>query len=307
MMAKIVKNPAASVRARLLAHAKQHGDDYQRILTRYAIERLLFRLSQTEAAERYVLKGAMLFVTWPEHVFRPTGDLDLLGQGDPDPAAIAELFVRICQVEVPNDGIRFDPANLKIEAVREADKYQGVHLNLKGELAGAVIPVQVDIGFGDHVYPAPKRGNFPCLLPDLPQANILMYPPETVVAEKFEAMIRFGEANGRIKDFHDIWVTTRTFSFDLPSIVEAIIGTLQRRETTIPTEMPVCLTEAFAAIAAVRGLWSGFLRRNPPTLKPPPFAELQEELRRFFAPIIASLGAPEGANGRWDPDAGAWR
>jgi len=307
MTAKIVKNPAASVRARLFAHAKQHGDDYQRVLTRYAIERLLFRLSQTEAAERYVLKGAMLFVTWPEHVFRPTGDLDLLGQGDPDPAAIAELFTRICQVEFPADGIGFDPASLKVEAVREADKYHGVQLSLKGELAGAVIHVQVDIGFGDQVYPAPKRGNFPSLLPDLPEANILMYPPETVVAEKFEAMIRFGEANGRIKDFYDIWVTTRNFLFDMPSVVEAVNGTLRRRETAIPTEMPVGLTEAFAAIAEERGLWSGFLRRNPPTLEPPPFAELQEELRRFFGPIIAGLGAPESAKGRWDPDGGAWR
>ena len=307
MMAKIVKNPAASVRARLLTHAKNHGDVYQRVLTRYAIERLLFRLSQTDAAERYVLKGAMLFVTWPEHVFRPSGDLDLLGQGDPDPATVAKLFASICQVEVPDDGIRFDPANLKVEAVREADKYQGVQLNLKGELAGAVIPVRVDIGFGDHVYPPPKRGNFPSLLPELPQANILMYPPETVVAEKFEAMIRFGEANGRLKDFHDIWVTTRTFPFDLPTLVEAVNGTLGRRGTPIPSEMPVGLTKAFAAIAADRGLWSGFLRRNPPTLKPPPFTELQDELRRFFAPVIASLRTPEGANGRWDPNGGAWR
>jgi Nucleotidyl transferase AbiEii toxin, Type IV TA system len=307
MTAKIVKNSAASVRARLLAHAKQHGDNYQRVLTRYAIERLLFRLSQTEAAARYVLKGAMLFVTWPEHVFRPTGDLDLLGHGDPDSTAIAELFTRICQVEVPDDGIRFDAASLKVEAVREAEKYQGVQLSLKGELAGAVIDVLVDIGFGDHVYPPPKRANFPSLLPELPQANILMYPPETVIAEKFEAMIRFGEANGRIKDFNDIWITTRTFSFDLPSLVEAVSGTLRRRETAIPTEMPVGLTETFVAIAEDRGLWSGFLRRNPPTLEPPPFAELQEELRRFFGPIIASLRTPEGAKGRWDPDGGAWR
>lgn len=307
MTAKIVKNLAASIRARLLTYAKQHGDDYQRVLTRYAIERLLYRLSQTEAAEHYVLKGAMLFVVWPEHVLRPTGDLDLLGWGDPDPDAIAALFTRICQVEFLDDGVTFDPASLKIDAAREADKYQGVRLSLKGELAGAVIHVQVDIGFGDHVYPPPKRENFPGLLPDLPQANILMYPPETVIAEKFEAMIRFGEANGRIKDFHDIWVITRTFAFDLPSLVEAVSGTLRRRETAVPTETPIGLTAAFAAIADDRGLWSGFLRRNPPTRKPPPFAELQEELRRFFGPIIASLGAPEGANGHWDPDGGAWR
>jgi len=307
MKLKVIKNPAASIRARLLAHAKQHNDEYQRVLTRYAIERLLFRLSQTEAVEHYVLKGAMLFVTWPEHVFRPTGDLDLLGQGNPDPDAIAELFIHICQFEVPDDGIKFDTASLKVDVVREDDKYQGVQLSVNGELAGAIIRVQVDIGFGDYVYPLPKRGNFPGLLPDLPLANILMYPPETVVAEKFEAMIRFGEANGRIKDFHDIWVTTRTFHFDLPSLVEAISGTLQRRETAFPSEMPVGLTEAFAAIVSDRGLWNGFLRRNPPTLKPPSFKDLQEELRRFFGPIIANLGTPEGSNGHWDPDASTWR
>ncbi|KZC15890.1 hypothetical protein RHOFW510R12_00025 [Rhodanobacter sp. FW510-R12] len=306
MKFKIIKNQAASIRAKLLAHAKQHGDDYQRVLTRYAIERLLFRLSQTEAVEHYVLKGAMLFVTWPEHVYRPTGDLDLLGQGNPDPGAIAELFAGICQIEVPDDGIKFDPASLKVDAVREDDKYQGIKLSLNGELAKAVIRVQIDIGFGDYVYPQAKWGNFPSLLPDLPQANILMYPPETVVAEKFEAMIRFGEANGRIKDFHDIWVTTHTFRFDLPSLVEAISGTLRRRETAFPTEMPVGLTDVFAAIAADRGLWSGFLRRNPPTLEPPPFAVLQEELRHFFGPVIASLRVPEGARGYWDPDGGTW-
>jgi hypothetical protein len=290
-----------------LVHAKQHGDDYQRVLTRYAIERLLYRLSQTEATERYVLKGAMLFVTWPEHVSRPTGDLDLLGHGDPAPAAIAELFNRICQVEFADDGIRFDATSTNVEEVREADKYQGVRVSLDGELAGAIIRVLVDIGFGDHVYPSPKRGHFPGLLPELPQAAILMYPPETVVAEKFEAMIRFGETNSRIKDFHDIWVTTRTFSFDLASLLEAINGTFRRRETVVPADVPVGLSEAFAVVVKDRGLWSGFLRRNPPIMTPPPFAELQEELRRFFGPVIAHLRSPEGASGHWDPSSGTWR
>jgi hypothetical protein len=201
MTPKPLKNPSASIRQRLLNHAKAHGDDYQRILTRYAIERLLFRLSQTEAREGYILKGAMLFVTWPEQVFRPTGDLDLLGHGDPDPGAITELFTRICQVEMPADGIIFDPLTLQVEAVREDEKYQGVRLSLSGRLGTAVIPVQVDIGFGDRVYPPPSRKSFPSLLSDMPAADVLMYPPETVVAEKFEAMIRFGETNGRIKDF----------------------------------------------------------------------------------------------------------
>jgi hypothetical protein len=306
MTTQPIKNLAASIRARLHNHAREHGDDYQRILTRYAIERLLFRLSQTEAGQRYVLKGAMLFVTWPEHVFRPTGDLDLLGYGDPDPAVITELFSRICQVEVPDDGIVFRPDTLKVDPVREENKYQGVRLSVKGELAKAIISVQVDIGFGDHVYPAPTRRTFPGLLPSLPPANVLMYPPETVVAEKLEAMVRFGEANGRIKDFHDIWVTTRTFRFELPILIEAVAGTLRRRETAVPAEMPIGLTPKFAEIAAERGLWTGFLRRNLPTLQPPPFEELQAELRHFFQPVFSALPIPEGARGTWDPDRRVW-
>ncbi len=307
MKNKVIKDPAASIRARLLAHAKANNNDFGRVLTRYAIERLLFRLSQTEAAERYVLKGAMLFVTWPQHVARPTGDLDLLGQGDPDPEALKALFMRICNLELAEDGIRFDPATVKIEPIREADKYQGAILSLKATLTGAVITVLIDIGFGDHVHPAPKREVFPSLLAGLPQANILMYPPETVIAEKFEAMIRFGEANGRIKDFYDIWVTTRTFQLDLASMVAAVGGTLRRRETAAPTEMPIGLTDAFSAIQEGRGLWKGFQRRTSSTVEAPPFSELQAELRRFFGPILASLATPEGARGTWDPGAGVWR
>lgn len=301
-----VKDPAESIRARLLKHTKTKGDHFQRVLTRYAIERLLFRLSQTDASENYVLKGAMLFVTWPEQTFRSTGDLDLLGYGDSDPSVITSLFTRICQFECPADGIIFDPATLDVKPVREDDKYQGVRLSLSGELAKAIIPVQVDIGIGDFVYPHPTRQTFPSLLPDLPEANILMYPPETVVAEKFEAMIRFGETNSRVKDFQDIWVIIRTFHFDMSSLVEAIRGTLRRRETAIPTEMPVGLTEIYAKIVDKNGLWSGFLRRNPPILQPPPFADLQEELRRFFAPVISGLKLPEAVKAHWEPSRRAW-
>lgn len=298
------RNVPASIRARLLAHAKAQGEPFQRTLTRYAIERLLFRLASTEAVERYVLKGAMLFVTWPEQAGRPTGDLDLLGQGDPDPEAIKAVFEGICAVEAPEDGLVFDPATLRVEAVREADRYKGVKLSLRAELAGAVIPVQVDIGFGDHVHPAPRRQAFPGLLPDLPSATLLMYPPETVIAEKFEAMIRFGEANGRIKDFYDIWVTIQTFEMDLPHVVEAVGGTLRRRETAVPDVIPVGLTDAFAVIAEARGLWTGFLRRSPPALEPPAFPEVQAELRRFFDPVLGALAAPAGVRGRWSSAAG---
>lgn len=307
MTHKSLKNVASSIRIRLLDHARRHGTEYQRVLTRYAIERLLFRLSRTEGAERYVLKGAMLFVVWPEHIFRSTGDLDLLGHGDPDPVAIRTLFTRICEIAVPEDGIVFLPETLKVDPVREADRYQGVQVTLKGELAKALIHVQVDIGFGDHVHPPATRQVFPALLADMPSATMLMYPPETVIAEKFEALIRFGEANGRIKDFHDIWVTSRTFSFDLSNLVDAVRGTLRRRETPIPMTMPPGLDEAFAKIVDERGLWSGFLRRTPPSFPAPLFHDLLADLRAFLTPIIASLGLPTSATRTWDPDSGAWR
>ena len=134
-----------------------------------------------------------------------------------------------------------------------------------------------------------------------------MYPPETVVAEKFEAMVRLGLSNGRVKDFHDMWVSTRIFEFDLSTLVEATGGTLRRRETARPSGTPDGLTPIYAQTAEQNGLWRGFLRRNPPTLQPPPFADLLGELRRFFGPVIAGLASPEFADGRWDPGAGVWR
>ena len=306
MTAGSQRDAGASVRQRLLDHAKRHGDDYLRVLTRYAIERLLFRLGQAAAAERYVLKGAMLFLTWPEHAYRPTGDLDLLGEGDPEPSVIADLFSGICRIACPEEGIAFDVRTIQVEPTREAETYRGVRLRLVGELAKARIPIQVDIGFGDHVFPAPRRQTFPGLLPGLPLPNILMYPPETVVAEKFEAMIRFAEGNSRVKDFHDIWVTSRTFRFELPVLVEAMLGTLRRRGTATPTATPVALTDDFAMQVEDRGLWSGFLRRNPPAQLPPPFAQVQDDLRQFFGPVIASLALPEAAKGRWDPTSATW-
>ncbi len=306
MTKPLLKDPVASIRQRLLNYAKAHDDNFQRILTRYAIERLLFRLSQTDARDGYVLKGAMLFVAWPEHAFRPTGDLDLLAWGDPAPEAITELFAQICRVDAREDGLIFDPDSLVVEAVREGAKYQGARLMLRARLSTAVIPVQVDIGFGDNVYPSPRRRSFPGLLPELPAADILMYPPETVVAEKFEAMIRFAEETGRIKDFHDIWVISRTFEFDLSVLTEAVGGTLRRRQTATPAEMPVVLRAPFAERSDKQALWAGFLRRTPPASPPPALDELLAELRGFLGPVLAALALPESARGHWNPSRRAW-
>lgn len=306
MTRRALTNVAGSIRARLLNHARRQGEDFQRVLTRYAIECLLVRLSRTEAAQDYILKGAMLFAAWPAQAHRPTIDLDLLGHGDSHSTAIHHVFATVFQVDVPEDGIAFDTTTLRVVPARADEQYQGARLTVRAALGSAMIPVQVDIGFGDHVHPSPVREVFPRMLTDLPQARLLMYPPETVIAEKFEAMLRFGLSNGRIKDFYDIWLAIQLFDLQLSNLVEAVRGTLLRRQTPFPTDTPDGLTAAYVARVNEKGLWTGFLRRTPPTLTPPDFPELQAMLRRFFGPVIRTLPTPETAHGHWDHNRCAW-
>jgi hypothetical protein len=301
---KQIKNLPASVRAKLLAHAKASGEDFNRTLVRYGIERFLFRLSQHANRDRFILKGAMLFITWPEGAHRPTGDLDLLAYGPPEPAAMKLIIAEICAILGPGDALVFDPDSIVVEAMREDEKYQGVRITMLAKLENAKIHLQIDVGFGDAVHPEPKMITFPCLLPDMPVPEILAYPPETVIAEKFEAMVRFGEADGRLKDFNDIWAIMKTFEFDMSTLVQAISGTFKRRETALPKEIPFALTTAFGDLVHKRKIWDAFLQRNPPAVPPPPFDELLADLRRFLGPVLTAAAAPDNAHGRWDPARG---
>jgi hypothetical protein len=299
-----LKNVPASIRQRLFNLAKKQGVDFQRMLVRYAIERLLCRLSQHSAGDRFVLKGAMLFITWPERTFRPTGDLDLLGSGSPDPDSIKQLFLEICGIDDTSDGTVFDLTSIAVEAVREDEIYQGVRIVGDARLDSAVIKMQIDVGFGDKVYPSPKRISFPCLLPNMRAAEILAYPPETVIAEKFEAMIRYGGATSRLKDFFDIWTIAKTFGFEKAALAQAIGGTLHQRGTGVPTEMPLALTPVFAELPETKKMWEAFLRRNPPAVAPPSFEELVSDIRQFLGPVLGFLELPEGAVGAWHPNSG---
>ncbi|MBL8624650.1 MAG: nucleotidyl transferase AbiEii/AbiGii toxin family protein [Myxococcales bacterium] len=294
---------------RLRQHASRDGLDYQRVLTRYGIERLLARLCRVEGGDRYALKGAMLFATWDGFAARPTKDVDLLAHGDPSPDAIRALFAGACAISFPEDGVVFDPTTIVVDSVREDEIYQGVRLTVIGTLAAVRLSVQVDLGFGDHVYPPSTSAVFPGILAELPTATLLMYPPETVIAEKLEAMIRFGLRNSRLKDFYDLWALSRSRSheFSLGTLVRAVDGTLRRRATTVPAGPLVGLSSEFAAVVERAGLWTGFLRRQPPPLTPPPFAQLQAALTLFLEPVLAARAYPEAARGTWDWVAGEWR
>ena len=233
------------MRARLLNRARADKADYQILLTRYAIERFLYRLSVSDQRERFVLKGAMLFAIWQDDPFRPTRDLDLLGHGDPGPAMVATAIRSICSVDVPDDGVVFDVAGVEAAPIRGEDEYPGVRVRTGATIAGARLRIQIDVGFGDVITPGAIEIEYPTLL-DLPAPILRAYPLETVVAEKAEAIVSLGIGNTRMKDFHDLWMIAQTFTFEFGTLTDAIQQTFERRRTSLPEQLPVGLSEHFA-------------------------------------------------------------
>ncbi|MGH8516480.1 MAG: nucleotidyl transferase AbiEii/AbiGii toxin family protein, partial [Panacagrimonas sp.] len=242
-MAERPRNVGASVRARLQNLAVRKGQVFDILLTRYALERFLYRLSKSEFAARFVLKGAMLMTTWFDEPHRPTRDLDLLGYGDPAADPMLAVFRAICATPVDDDGIQFDIAGLRVEQIREELTYGGLRLRTTASLAGARINVVIDIGFGDSVEPGLEEIDLPVLL-DLPAPHLLVYPRETVIAEKFQAMVQLGRANSRMKDFYDIWLLAKSYNFEGDRLPRAIAATFARRGTPIPNAIPDALTDA---------------------------------------------------------------
>ena len=255
-MARQPRDIGASVRARLLTLAREKGQALDLLLTRYATERLLYRLSTTPHRDRFVLKGAMLITTWFDDPHRPTRDVDLLGYGDPAPEPMLAVFKEICAIK-ENDGILFDVDALRIDLIREQLEYGGLRLRTTARLAGARITVVIDIGFGDAIEPGVEEINLPVLL-DLPAPRLRAYPRETVVAEKFQAMVLFGLANTRMKDYYDIWILSRSYAFDAERLSRAIAATFERRGTAIPEDLPDALTPAFSTDATKQRQWETF-------------------------------------------------
>jgi hypothetical protein len=297
-----LKNVGASVRTRLTDQARARGDNAQLLMLRFAIERLLYRLAQTAYRDQFVLKGAMLFSLWAPVPYRSTGDLDLLGQGDPAPARMAAIFKAVCAAPVPDDGLSFDAGSVKAESARDEEEYTGVRITLVATLAGAKLPIQIDIGFGDAVTPGARDIDYPSLL-DFPSAALKAYPPETVVAEKLEALVSLGMRNSRMKDFFDLWVIARTFAFDGQTLSGAVTATFQRRQTPLPVETPLALTEAFAQDAGKQAQWRAFLNRTTLALAPEPLPELIGFIATFALPLLNASEVVVGQ--RWAPG-GPW-
>ena len=295
------KDLAASVRQRLLNWSQRQQLDFQYVLTRYGIERLLYRLSRSPFSDQFVLKGAMLFVAWEGWSPRPTRDVDLLGRGEHNADQLRSVFEALCRLEVEPDGLVFHPDMVKVTDLREDQAYGGQRVQLRASLGLARIDVQVDIGYGDAVLPPPARLTFPTLL-DLPAPVILAYPRETVVAEKYHALVTLGLANSRMKDFYDLWALARQFTFEGATLARAIESTFRRRQTPLPTSAPVALTADFYGDPNKRAMWQAFLTRNRLNADGLQLDQVAERLREFLLPPTMAVAQGASFDQHWSAD-----
>ena len=297
------KNIAASIRARLLDVSRRKNVDFQLVLSEFAIERLLYRIGVSAHADRFVLKGAMLLKLWAEGRYRATWDLDLLGRGASAVPEVEASIRDLCAIHA-EDGIIFQPESIAAEPIRATDEYAGVRVRLEARLAEARIPVQVDVGFGDAIVPAPRRQSYPTLL-DHPAPRILVYSRDAVVAEKLEAMVSLGVTNSRMKDFYDVHLLASFFEFDGATLTQAVRTTFERRRIPIPKVEPIVLSREFLTAPYQQILWRAFLRRA--RLDAPLDAgEISDALRRFLSPILGAAACGEILSGKWPPG-GPWK
>lgn len=298
-------NMAASVRQRLLDLARARGEEFEYLLTRYGLERFLYRLGCSAYRESFILKGAMLLLLWGMDEHRPTRDADLLGFGDDDAEKLVATIREVCQVAVDDDGLLFDPASVQATAIREEMEYGGIRIKLAASLGKARITVQLDVGFGDAVTPAAEEAVYPTII-DLPPPRLRVYPKETVIAEKFQAMVHLGMANSRMKDFYDIWTISEEFQFAGEALSMAIQRTFQRRQTGVPAELPLALTEEFSSNPAKEMQWQGFLRRNKLPGRDLPLRAVTATIAAFIMPPCLALTAAKPFLNEWSPG-GPWQ
>tara|TARA_R110002111_G_scaffold185031_3_gene250886 strand:+ start:960 stop:1880 length:921 start_codon:yes stop_codon:yes gene_type:complete len=298
-----VKNIAASVRQRLQNRAKETNRPFQEVLQYFAMERFLYRVSQSPHVDRFILKGALMLNVWQTSTSRPTRDIDFLGKMDNNVNAIVVVIREICQLAVESDGLVFKVDNLMGQAIKEDADYSGVRVTFQAILQNARVPMQIDIGFGDVVVPEASLSDYPTIL-EFGVPRLQTYPRETVVAEKLEAMVKLGQLNSRMKDFYDLWLLARQFEFNGTLLSTAITQTFQNRQTSL-VEQPVALTPTFTENPEKQKQWQGFLRKSRLEIAPAQLTDLVDQLQDFLIPLLAGLMKNQRTNGNWKPG-GPW-
>ena len=298
---------AASIRARLLNQAKARREEFELTLTRFAAERLLFRLGASAARDRCILKGASLLSVWLPDPYRATRDVDVQAFGPADDEAIRSLVAEICAVSCPEDGLRFDLSGLTVETIRPEDEYSGKRARFRAWLGNARISVQLDIGVGDAVVVPPEEIAYPTMLQALPAPRLRAYPREATVAEKFEAMVMLDTRNSRMKDFHDVWALANAFAFDGASLQKSIAACFEHRATPRTAEAPRALTTAFYQMPEIETRWRRYLAAGAVMVQPPAqFEVIGGRIIQFLGPVRQSIVANSTFGGVWSPG-GPWR
>lgn len=294
-------NPSASIHQRILNKAAAEQRPFNELLQYYAIERFLFRLGQSPYKKQFILKGALVFLAWQVPLTRPTRDIDFLGFTENSIDNLVRIIRQVCSLSLESDGIVFVPDSVKGEMIKENADYHGIRIEFLGFLGKAKVNMRLDVGFADVVTPAARELELPTIFETSSKPCIWAYPPETVVAEKFQAMVALGMVNSRMKDFYDLWYLTDSLEFDLGTLQEAVMNTFRERKTSLPKEAPDALRSGFAALKQTQ--WVGFLKKNRITGAPTDFILVIERLKKFFDPIIQSDG-PRLVG--WYPNVG-WR
>jgi hypothetical protein len=304
MTKRPIKDVAASIRQRLYNNAKETGRPFQEVLQYFAMERFLYRLAQSPYADKFVLKGALMFTAWRAPSSRPTKDIDLLARISNNVDAILAVVRDICLLQVEPDGLVFDVTSLRGMIIKEEADYEGVRVTFLARLQNAEVHMQLDMGFGDVLTPAATLAEYPTIL-DLAPPKLWGYSRETSVAEKFEAMVKLGQLNSRMKDFFDIWFMSRQFGFDGATLADAITRTFSHRGTAIAV-LPLALTAAFASDPAKVAQWRGFLRKSRITSAPDNLGQIVDVLAAFLLPVARAIQEGQRFVARWDAS-GPWQ
>lgn len=294
---------AIEISRRLKARAAELDLDFQQAVLYYAMERFLFRLSQTLWSDRLVVKGAVMLRVWDAAVARPTRDIDFLGRVDNTPEAVRGIVAECLAIQL-DDGLAFE-SEIHAEPITVEDRYPGVRVKVAGDLGGARFVLRLDIGIDDAVVPDPGWVDYPVLLHD-ESPRILAYQPATAIAEKSQAMIEIGLANSRMKDYHDIWMLSRTLEFDGQDLADAIRATFRRRETELPAETPAELTREYTGQPETSRMWDTYRKGFSASKSdlPENLQDVADAVASFVMPAAIAAASGTAFDKTWTPTSG---
>lgn len=304
-MKKDIKNIPASIRAQLQNKAKESNRPFSEILQYYGMERFLYRFSRSQYTDKFTLKGALMFNVWQVPERRTTLDIDFLARFDNQITSIEKVIKDVCNVSVVSDGLNFDPETIKGQRVKEDADYEGVRIKFLGYLERSRIPMQIDVGFGDIIYPKSEVINYPAIL-NLPKPHLKGYPAESMISEKFEAMIKLGLLNSRMKDFYDIWIIMCQFNFNGSKLAEALKRTFEHRKTSLPQGKPLFAEEIYDERSDRQTLWKAFLKKGDIKYTPEKLSIIAREIEDFLIEPLDAVNKKYEFNGKWEAH-GQWK